>query len=46
MFGWVIVTGSLGEKMETIDEGRIDNLIVKALVKIVLARPVITVSFV
>ena len=46
MFGWGIVTGSLGEEMETIDEGRIGNLIVKALVKIVLARPAITVSFV
>ena len=46
MFGWGIVTGSLGEEMETIDEGRIGNLIVKALVKIVLARPAITVLFV
>ena len=40
------MTGSLGEEMETIDEGRIGNLIVKALVKIVLACPAITVSFV
>ena len=46
MFGWGIVTSSLGEEMENIDEGRIGNLIVKALVKIVLARPAITVSFV